>query len=146
VKIEFRVQLKIQKPVAEVFDAVVDPDKLNGYFTSRATGPLAAGKTVHWKFAEFPDLNIPVTVHEVKPNELIRFEWPTNAEDYNTSVTMTFEAISSNETLVAIAESGWRDTEKGREDSYLNCYGWTHMTCCLKAYLEHGINLRTGCF
>jgi hypothetical protein len=22
--------------------------------------------------------------------------------------------------------------------------GWTHFLCCLKAYLEYGINLRTG--
>jgi len=145
-KIEFRLQLKIQKPVAAVFAAIVDPAKLSVYFTSSATGPLAEGKTVNWKFAEFPDMDIPVTVHQVKPNELIRFEWPTNQEDYNTSVTMTFESLSADETLVSIVESGWRDTEKGREDSYLNCYGWTHMACCLKAYLEHGINLRAGSF
>ncbi len=59
---------------------------------------------------------------------------------------MTFESLSADETLVSIVESGWWDTEKGREDSYLNCYGWTHLACCLKAYLEHGINLRAGSF
>jgi uncharacterized protein YndB with AHSA1/START domain len=144
--LEFRVELKIQKPVAEVFDAVVDPAKLCVYFTSESTGPLATGATVNWKFAEFPDLDIPVTVHEVRPNELIRFEWPTNQEDYNTTVTMTFEALAAEETLVSVAESGWRETDKGQRDSYLNCYGWTHMICCLKAYLEHGIDLRAGSF
>ena len=142
--VEFRVQLKIQKPVAEVFEAVVDPDKLSGYFVGSASGPLETGKIVSWKFAEFPDLDIPVTVAEVRPNELIRFGWPTNSAEYNTTVTMTFESLGESETLISIHETGWRDDDKGREDSYCNCHGWMHMTCCMKAYLEYGINLRKG--
>ncbi|ALO24786.1 hypothetical protein LEP1GSC137_2235 [Leptospira borgpetersenii str. Noumea 25] len=30
--------------------------------------------------------------------------------------------------------------------SYMNCQGWMNMSCCLKAYLEYGINLRKGFF
>ena len=30
--------------------------------------------------------------------------------------------------------------------SYGNCQGWMQMLCALKAYLEHGINLREGMF
>ena len=33
---------------------------------------------------------------------------------------------------------------KGLKASYDNCGGWMHMSCCLKAYLEYGINLRAG--
>jgi len=146
VKIEFLVQIKIQKPVAEVFDAVIDPAKLCAYFTSSVTGPLAEGKIVNWQFSEFPDLDIPVTVLEVRPCELIHFEWPTNQEDYKTTVRMNFEVLAAQDTRVSVVESGWHETDKGWEDSYLNCYGWTHMLCCLKAYLEHGINLRAGSF
>ena len=32
--LEFRVNGRIAKPVAEVFDAVVNPEKLSGYFTT----------------------------------------------------------------------------------------------------------------
>ena len=32
--LEFRVNGRIGKPVAEVFDAVVNPEKLSGYFTT----------------------------------------------------------------------------------------------------------------
>jgi hypothetical protein len=28
--------------------------------------------------------------------------------------------------------------------SYGNAGGWMHMMCCMKGYLEHGINLRAG--
>jgi uncharacterized protein YndB with AHSA1/START domain len=49
---KFQVQLKIRKPVTEVFDAVVRPEKLSGYFLQTASGGLAEGATVKWKFAE----------------------------------------------------------------------------------------------
>ena len=41
---------------------------------------------------------------------------------------------------------GWRDTPKGQKSSYGNCFGWTQMLCCLKAWVEHRINLRQGFF
>ena len=44
--------------------------------------------------------------------------------------------------MVRISESGWRETPAGLKASYDNCGGWMHMALCLKAYLEHGINLR----
>jgi uncharacterized protein YndB with AHSA1/START domain len=39
---KYQVQLKIRKPAAEVFEAVVDPEKLNHYFVHSASAPLAA--------------------------------------------------------------------------------------------------------
>ena len=38
--LKFQVQLKIRKPAAEVFEAVVNPAKLSGYFIQTSTGPL----------------------------------------------------------------------------------------------------------
>jgi hypothetical protein len=46
--------------------------------------------------------------------------------------------------MVQIAEEGWRADEEGVKASYGNAGGWMHMACCLKAYLEYGINLRAG--
>jgi len=68
----FQVQLKIRKPVGEVFDAVADPKKLSGYFVQAASGPLEAGKTVMWRFAEVPGEH-DVIVREVVKNEHIVF-------------------------------------------------------------------------
>ena len=79
-KPKFQVQLKIQKPVAEVFDAVVNPTKLSGYFVESASGPLVAGKTVKWKFPEFPE-KFDVVCQEVVKNDRIVFEWPVDAHD-----------------------------------------------------------------
>ena len=154
----FRVTARIAKPVAEVFEAVAKPDQLSQYFTTGgAKGRLETGATVHWDFADFPGA-FPVWVIEVVPNQKIVFEWeandgpPENADNlvthvgYKTQVTMTFEGLDDGRTLVAIEEHGWKQTEVGLKASYGNCQGWTQMQCALKAWLEHGINLREGMF
>lgn len=46
--------------------------------------------------------------------------------------------------VVRVAEGGWRETPAGLRSSYDDCGGWTQMRCCLKAWVEHGINLRRG--
>jgi uncharacterized protein YndB with AHSA1/START domain len=140
---KFEVQLKIQKPVADVFDAVVDPKKLSGYFTRTASGPLAEGMTVMWTFPEFPD-ETPVKVRQVVKDQRIVLEWPAAEGGYDTKVEMVFKPLEGGATMVQISESGWRDSAKGIESSYGNCGGWMHMACCLKAYLEYDINLRAG--
>ncbi len=140
---KFEVQLKIQKPVAEVFDAVVNPTKLSGYFIQAASGPLAEGATVMWKFAEVPGEH-PVHVRQVIQNERIVFESGAGFRGYDTKVEMIFKPLSPQSTLVQIRESGWRDSPKDIDASYGNASGWTHMLCCMKAYLEYGINLRAG--
>ena len=160
--LRFTVQTKIQKPVKEVFDAVHDPKKLGGYFTSGgADGPLDEGKTVLWKFNDVGDkiVSVPVKVEKVMRNKFIQFSWEASegefdpktgtipeSGEYDTVVEMSFEPLNANETLVKIVEGKWRSTERGLQGSYGNCQGWTHMGLCLKAYLEHGINLRKGSF
>ena len=139
----FEVQLKIRKPVAEVFEAVVDPKKLSSYFTKTASGRLAAGQTVMWSFPEFEG-EFPVKVREVVANDRIVLEWEAEEGGYDTRIEMAFKPLDDGATMVQIRESGWRETPKGVESSYRNCGGWMHMACCLKAYLEYGVNLRAG--
>jgi len=142
-KPEFQVQLKIRRPAEQVFEAVIDPQKLSGYFVQASTGPLVEGSTVMWSFAEAPE-PFPVVVSEVVPNQSIRFAWPAEEGGYNTQVEMMFEPIDEANTMVRIRESGWRETAAGIKASYGNSGGWMHMMCCLKAYLEYDINLRAG--
>jgi uncharacterized protein YndB with AHSA1/START domain len=159
-ELRFTVQTKIQKPVAEVFDAVYNPKKLSEYFTTGgASGPLEEGKTVIWKWADFPG-EAPVQVKKVVPNQLIQFDWEAGegalSEDGSLQVKsypdivcrveMAFESLDQGSTLVRITEYGWPETQKGLDLSYGNCQGWTEMTCALKAFVEHGINLRKGAY
>ena len=141
--LKFQVQLKIRKPVPEVFAAVVDPAKLSGYFVKSSSGPLAQGTTVQWSFAEAPG-PFDVVVSEVVKDQRITFEWPVTGGGYLTRVEMAFEALDGGDTMVRINESGWHEDEVGATASYGNAGGWMHMMCCLKAWLEYGINLRAG--
>lgn len=140
----FDVYAKIARPRPEVFDAVADPKRLSSYFTTGgSSGPLRQGESVRWKFAGF-DGEYPVRVTKLVPGERIEFSWETNSGGYDTQVIMTFESADAGTTLVRIAESGWREDPTGLADSYGNCSGWMQMLCCLKAWAEHGINLRQG--
>jgi hypothetical protein len=47
-------------------------------------------------------------------------------------------------TVVKITESSWTADFKGAKQCMGQVEGWTHFLCCLKAYLEYGINLREG--
>jgi hypothetical protein len=44
--------------------------------------------------------------------------------------------------MLSISEQGWKTDAPGIKGSLDNCGGWTHMAMCLKAYIEHGIDLR----
>ena len=142
-ELKFQVQMKIRRPVAEVFAAVVDPDRLSGYFVERSSGPLVEGATVMWKFPEFDD-TFPVVVRQVIADERLVFEWAAATGGYNTVVEMVFKKIDARTTMVQVQESGWRDDAEGLAASHGNAGGWMFMMSALKAYLEYGINLRAG--
>ncbi|MET1411490.1 SRPBCC domain-containing protein [Roseibium sp. HPY-6] len=155
--LSFKIAGRINKPVSEVFEAVVNPDRLSGYFTTGgADGRIEPGATVNWSFAEFPG-RFPVMVDRVEKDSLIVLRWAAQESGevsstgeipepagYDTTVTMAFEPLDGGRTLVTISEEGWRDTKGGLEASYGNCEGWTQMLCSLKGFVEHGINLREG--
>ena len=141
-ELQFRVYGKIARPVAEVFDAVYNPTKLSGYFTTGgASAPLVEGSTVTWDFADFPGA-FPVQVRKVERDRLIELEWKANDGDYTTRTRLEFEPLEGNATLVRISEGKWAETQRGLDASYGNCMGWTQMLCAMKLYVERGINLR----
>lgn len=146
--LHFSVSGRIDRPVDEVFAAVADPEQLSHYFTTGgAQGRLTTGATVTWDFADFPGA-FPVHVLEVVDGERIVLRWDaadaSASPTGSTTVTMAFAPTDDGRTLVTIAEEGWTDSAAGRTASYGNCEGWTGMLCALKAWIEHGINLRAG--
>src|SRR3954468_14967226 len=113
-ELKFQIQTKIQKPVAEVFGAVYDPEKLSGYFTNGgAKGRLDEGTTVEWAFADTPgeEIRFPVEVEKTIKNELIVLRWQGTQEELN-RVEIHFESSGENETIVQISESGWKATQE----------------------------------
>lgn len=146
---EFTVRGRIARPVHDVFEAVVDPKELSAYFTTGgAEGRLETGAVVTWDFHDFPGA-FPVHVVEVVPDEKIVLRWDAPPDEdaagnYQTTVTMRFEALEDGRTLVSIHEAGWRENEAGQKASYGNCEGWTGMLCAMRVWVEHGIRFREG--
>lgn len=154
-ELKFRVAGRIAKPVAEVFEAVVNPEHLSHFFTTGgAKGRLETGATVTWDFADFPGA-FPVRVEKIVPNKEIVLYWGS-ADDaaegetfvpHDTRVTMTFEPLDNDtRTLVTISEEGWQSTPKGLAAAFGNNEGWTGMFWAMKMWLEHGLHVREGTY
>jgi uncharacterized protein YndB with AHSA1/START domain len=139
--VEVNVKNRILKPVGEVFAAIVDPAKMSHYFISSGSGPMNAGTTVKWEFADVGG-SLSADVKEVEENRKITFDW--NASGVNARVTITLSSVGPNTTLVTINESGWPMDPEGVKRALEQTAGWMDFLCCLKAYVQHGINLRLG--
>lgn len=147
-QLSFTVSGRVARPCAQVYEAVADPEQLSRYFTTGgARGRLQAGAEVSWEFADFPG-RFPVTVVEADPPRRIVIEWEgeaTTGERGTSTTTFEFESLDGDtRTLVTITESAWRPTVAGATSAFGNCQGWTGMLAALKAWVEHGINLREG--
>lgn len=134
--IKYTISQTIRKPIAEVFQAVVDDKILSTYFCKSASGPIVEGATVVWNWVT--DGSKEFVVSKVTENEKIEGHWKA---DY---VTTVFDFVKKDDstTIVRITKSGFHDDETGRVSSYGQCNGWTHMLVCLKARLVFDIDLR----
>ena len=140
--LEINVAMQVSKPVNEVFEAIVNPEKMCNYFISQSTGRMEEGKNLIWKFPEF-DIECPVKVIKTEPN-LISFYWENSGKDLLVEIKLS--TVGDNFTLVKISEKSMENNEAGLKWLSGNSFGWSNFLACLKAYLEYGINLRKGSF
>jgi uncharacterized protein YndB with AHSA1/START domain len=137
--LQVKTQLEIAKPVHQVFEAIVDPEKMSHYFISSGRGYMENGKTVHWNFDTGAGLD--AKVERIEPDRFVSFFW--SASGIEALVAVELVPSGDSGTLVKISESKWPPNEKGIARCIEQTQGWMHFLCCMKAYLEYGINLRT---
>jgi len=140
-RIKTKIQMGVLKPAHEVFDAIVDPSKMNKYFISTSTGIMERGKKLTWTWEDF-DGSHEVKVQNVEKDKLVSFTWEGSGVEC--LVVITLEPKDDNRTLVKITESDWPADLEGATQCMGQVEGWTHFLCCLKAYLEYDVNLRVG--
>jgi uncharacterized protein YndB with AHSA1/START domain len=140
--LEIKTALQVQKPVEEVYEAIVNPEKMSNFFISKSDGRIEEGKILNWEFPEF-DGSWPVRISKVEQNKYISFYWET-AKGHETRVELSLESRENNSTLVRISEKSMNNDEDGIKWLMSNTEGWMNFLSCLKAYLEYGINLRKG--
>lgn len=129
----------IRRPVAEVFEAFVDPAITSKFWFTKGSGRLEPGARITWTW-EMYDASMEVTVTAVEPHERITVEW--GAYGAPSTVEWLFTARPDGTTFVSITDSGFSGT--GDEVvSYAigSTEGFTFALAGLKALLEHGVNL-----
>lgn len=140
-KLKVNLQMGILKPVHDVFESIVDPDKINKYFISKSTGRIESGKTLKWTWEDF-NAEHEIKVKQVEKDKLVSFIW--DGSGVGCTVNISLESKETNKTLVKITEEEWTPDFEGAKRCIGQVEGWTHFLCCLKAFIEYGINLRVG--
>ena len=139
--LDIKAAIQIQKPIEEIFEAIVNPEKMTQYFISEGSGRLEEAKEILWKWPEFPEYNCVINNIKIEQNKSISFVW-----DNQTTVTINLKEQADKSVVVRVTEG-----EKELNDENLKWYGsntegWANFLAFMKAWLEHGINLRIGAF
>ena len=130
-------QMKIRKPAAEVFEAIIDPAITKNFWFTKGSGRLEVNKKITWEW-EMYNISTTVVAKEILPNEKIVFEW----DDPVTTVEFKFQPLSDGSTFVTASECGYgKSGDELLEKIKDSTGGFTTVLDGLKAYLEHGINL-----
>jgi uncharacterized protein YndB with AHSA1/START domain len=129
----------IRKPVAEVFEAFVNPAITSKFWFTKGSARLAAGKQVTWEWGMY-HFSIPVDVKTVEKNSRILIEWPGQLGQ--STVEWIFTARPDGTTFVALTNKGFQgDEEQVVQEALDSTGGFTWVLAGAKAWLEHGVQL-----
>ena len=136
-------KFKILKPASELFEAIVDPEKMSNYWFSSGTGRVEQGKTITWRYEEYNAEGV-INVLEVVENKKIVFSWGEDGQE--TVVTISLNELDTKSTIIEVNESGLKEDDPEIRNKMMGQKeGWVYMLTCLKGYLENGItNLRAS--
>ena len=129
----------IRKPVADVFEAFINPDITTQFWFTKSSGRLEVGTPVQWDWKMY-GVSISVTAKAIEPNKRIVIEWP----GYSglSTVEWMFAPQKDGTTFVSITEAGFT----GQGDELVkqvtdSTQGFSLVLAGLKALLEHNVRL-----
>ncbi len=136
-KVTIQTPMMIRKPIAEVFESLIDPEITTNFWFTKSSGKLEKGKKITWEW-EMYNISMDVDVIEIIPNKLITFEWGNP----KTVVEFQFTPITIDSTYVVIRNYGFHETGSALI-AIVNeiAGGFTTVLDGMKAYLEHHIQL-----
>ena len=134
-----KAEMLIRKPVAEVFEAFVNPDITSRFWFTKGSGRLEAGKEFRWDW-EMYGFSIPVKVKALEKNARLLIEWP--GEGAPTTVEWIFASRPDGTTFVTVTNSGFSGGADQRMRQALDSTeGFAFVLAGLKALLEHNLKL-----
>ena len=129
----------IRRPVAEVFEAFINPEVTTQFWFTKGSGRLEPGKQVQWDW-EMYGISIPVTAKAIEPNQRIVIEWPGYSGP--TTVEWKFAPQKDGTTFVSITEAGFTgDGDELVKQVTDSTQGFSLVLAGAKALLEHDIKL-----
>lgn len=134
-----KAEMLIRKPVAEVFEAFVDPDITSRFWFSKGSARLEAGKQVTWDW-EMYNFSVSVSVKAVEPNARILVEW--SAYGAPTPIEWRFTPRPDGTTFVSVTNKGFPGSEAEAVQLALDATeGFAFVLAGAKAFLEHNVIL-----
>jgi uncharacterized protein YndB with AHSA1/START domain len=116
-----KAHMLIRKPVAELFEALVDPAITSRFWFSKDSGRLEAGKQVRWDW-EMYGVFAQVDVKAIEKNKRVLIEWdgPDNLDLGRSSPEARTEPSSPSRTGASAARRtlSWRRRLVRWEDSH----------------------------
>lgn len=136
---QITTKFKIHKPVNEVFEAIVDPEKIRNFWFSSSSERWEQGKTITLKYDE-NNAEGKIYVIKVEENKSIEFSWGEELGE-GTVVTIILSDLEHSNTIIEITESGFKEDDPEIVNKMLGQKeGWVYMLSCLKVYLENRVN------
>jgi uncharacterized protein YndB with AHSA1/START domain len=129
----------IRKPVAEVFEAFIDPAITSTFWFTKGSGRLEVGKVIQWDW-EMYGASAQVSVKAIEQDRRILIEW--SGYGTPTTVEWVFTARADGTTFVRVTNAGFRGNgDEIVKQALDSTGGFTLMLAGLKALLEHNIRL-----
>ena len=129
----------IRRPVADVFEAFVDPEITSKFWFTKGSGRLEAGKPVRWEWEMF-GIAVDVRVRTVDADRRIVIDWTD--QDPPPTVEWIFTPRGDGEVFVEITNSGFNGNDEALVKQALDSMGgFTLVLAGAKALLEHNIRL-----
>lgn len=134
-----KAEMLIRKPVAEVFEAFVNPAITTQFWFTKSSGRLEAGKQIQWTW-EMYNASTQVEVKALEQNQRILIEW--SGYSAPNTVEWIFTPRADNTTFVSITNAGFSGNGDEQVQQALDSTGgFTLVLAGLKALLEHDIRL-----
>jgi uncharacterized protein YndB with AHSA1/START domain len=134
-----KTEMLIRKPVAEVFEAFVNPAITSKFWFTKGSGRLETGKQIQWDW-EMYGLSIQVAVKVIEENRRILIEWPGHGAP--STVEWVFTPRADNTTFVSITNTGFGgDGDEVVKQALDSTEGFALVLAGLKALLEHNVIL-----
>src|SRR5437773_417180 len=95
----------IRRPVAEVFEAFINPEITTQFWFTKSSGRVEEGKRVRWEWEMYNAAN-EAEVKTIEANKRIVIDW--FAHGHVSAVEWTFTPLGEDATFVSITATGFQ--------------------------------------